>query len=85
MNTKSRVPIYTKTTASERNYKREGWPVGVISRQPVDDSSGFNHLTIIWSVNKMRKDYSETARQHRRKGNISRYSQSLFDSCFKNW
>lgn len=85
MSTMAKVPIYTQLTAKKRDHREEGWLVGVISRKPIESTNDFNPLTIYWTVNKLRKDYPETARQHRRKGNLSRYSQSLFDNCFRNW
>ena len=77
---------HAKMTARKVYRKAGGWRLGVVQRQPSQPTpNGYNPLTIVWSVNKMRKDYIQTREQHERKGGLPSYSQSLFDNCFKKW
>lgn len=77
---------HAKKTARKVYRKSGGWALGAIQRRPSHDTpNGFNPLKVVWSVNKMRKDYIQTRKQHDRIGTLPTYSQSLFDHCFKKW
>ncbi|XJZ25976.1 hypothetical protein ACF5W4_11240 [Bacillota bacterium Lsc_1132] len=45
--------------------------------------------TILWTVNRYRKDYGEVLKQQEKQeangGKLVPYSESLFNSMFKNW
>lgn len=57
-----------------------GTPVGTIEIQGPDMK---HELTFV--VSPYRKDLQTVKVQNTKKGKLSPYSQSLFDSCFKKW
>lgn len=69
-----------------RYIKAPGRIVGVIARQPKGYKPGdFNPLVIYFTVDNFRKDLDIVIDQQNKKPQLPKYSQSLFDSCFKNW
>lgn len=79
-------PKYAQKVAKLVEKRYPGAVVGEIAVLAEQDKGRkYNPNRILWTVNRNRKDYFKVAEQVDRKGSLSPYGQSLFDSCFKNW
>lgn len=80
-------PKFAPTTAKRLMAKKPGRPVGEISVQPAALPAGktFNYLSLVFTVDRSRKDYTRVVEQSEQKGRLPVYEQSLFNSCFANW
>ena len=63
--------------------------VGIFGQTPIEPpENGFNPLLVAWVVDRYRwNGVRDVVRQSRaaKRAQLDRYSQQLFDSCFKNW
>jgi hypothetical protein len=82
-----RMSVYHASMTAKGKYRHlQGKPVGVIAVKPKGFQDGaYNPLIIFFAVNPYRKDLNEVIEQDKRKGRLSNYQQSLYDSCFKKW
>ncbi|MEN2464945.1 hypothetical protein [Ornithinibacillus sp. JPR2-1] len=84
-----RMSIIHASMTPKGKYKHlPGKPVGVIAVKPKDlqdEEAEYNPLMLYFCVNPYRTDLEVVLEQGKKKGSLSNYQQSLYESCFKNW
>lgn len=82
-----RMAVYAAQERKGRFARLPGIFISEISIKPIYLSENdYNHCVLYFTVSPYRKrDLKRVKIQAKRKGELSPYGQSLFDSCFKNW